>query len=69
MKDFGKRVEKLRNKYNHTRDELAEYCKVTSKVIYNIEKGISEPNISTLIAISRRYNVSLDYLLFGKENE
>lgn len=62
---LGQRIEKLRNKYNHTREELAEYLKVSSKVVYNIEKGISEPNIETIILLCKKYKVTSDYLIFG----
>ena len=68
METFGQRVEKLRNKYNHTRDELAMYLGVTQKIVYNIEKSISEPNLKTIELLCKRYKVSADYLLFGELN-
>lgn len=63
---FGQRLEKLRSKYNHTREELSEYLGVSTKVIYNIEKDISEPNLELIKRICEKYKVSADYMIFGK---
>lgn len=62
---FGQKVEKLRNKFNHTREELAEYIGTTSKIVYNVEKGISEPNLKFIEKVCKRYKVSADYLILG----
>ena len=63
---FGQRLEKLRTNKNHTRDELAEYIGVSSKVIYNIEKDISEPNLMIIIKVCERYKVTSDFMIFGE---
>lgn len=63
---FGSRLEKLRTSKNHTRDELAEFIGVTSKVVYNIEKDISEPSLMFIIKVCERYKVTSDYMIFGE---
>lgn len=64
---IGQRIEKLRLKYNHTREELASYIGVSSKIVYNVEKGISEPNLNFIIKVCKRYKVTSDYLIFGDD--
>lgn len=64
---LGNRVEKLRLKFNHTKEELAEYIGTTSKVVYNVEKDISEPNLNFIIKVCKRYKVTSDYLIFGDD--
>ena len=65
---IGNKIEYLRNKSNHTRDELAEYIGTTSKIVYNVEKGISEPNLHFIEKVCKRYKVSADYLIFGDKD-
>lgn len=65
---FGQRVERTRNKFNHTREELAEYIGTTPKIVYNVEKGISEPNLKFIYRVCERYKISADYLIFGDDD-
>ena len=65
---FGQRVERTRNKFNHTREELAEYIGTTPKIVYNVEKGISEPNLMFIEKVCKRYKLSADYLILGDKD-
>lgn len=65
MQDIANRIKEIRLKNNHTVMTFAGELCVSSKVIYNIEKGYTDPTNYLLIRISERFNVSTDYLLKG----
>lgn len=54
---------KLRKDNNLTQDELAEKLYISRQTISNWENGKTYPDIETLILISNKFNISLDYLL------
>lgn len=43
--------------------EVSEKIGVSKQAIYNIETGVSNPSVDTLIKLAKLYNVSTDYLL------
>jgi transcriptional regulator with XRE-family HTH domain len=49
MREMGEKVRKMRQKRGLTLSQLAALTKVSSVTIHNIEKGIYEPKISTLL--------------------
>ncbi len=65
---FSDRLKELRTYSNLTQKELASRCGVAQSCIAMLEKGRSEANVATLLALSRVFNVSTDYLL-GLEDE
>ena len=68
-KKVGERIKELRQKANLTQAELADKMGFTSQTVSNWESGSREPDISALAKLSSLFNVSLDYLLLGKEEE
>lgn len=56
-------LKKLRTANNATQADIAGFLGCTVKTYRNYEKGIEYPKIEYLIALSERYNVSIDYLL------
>jgi transcriptional regulator with XRE-family HTH domain len=66
---IGDRIKELRQKANLTQAELADKMGFTSQTVSNWESGSREPDISALAKLSSLFNVSLDYLLLGKEEE
>ena len=46
--------------------ELARHLQVSSSAVGMYEQGRREPSAETLVAISRIFGVSVDYLLTGK---
>jgi len=54
---FGKHFRKLRNKSGISQENLALEADVDYQVIYRIEKGINNPTISTLLALSKAIGV------------
>ena len=70
---FGKRLKELREKCNWTIDALCSkmsneyFVSIDEKSIRRYEKGEFLPKIDNLIYFSEVFNVSLDYLVFGKD--
>ncbi len=61
--ELGKRIVELRKQKGLTQDDTAELFKVTRQTISNWENGKSYPDITLLLAISEKFDVSLDELL------
>ena len=50
-KQFGIILRHYRENKNYTRETLAELCNVSDRCISNIERGISEPKLGTLVKL------------------
>ncbi|MBX4173457.1 helix-turn-helix transcriptional regulator [Weissella viridescens] len=68
MNNFGEAIRKYRESNNLTQAELAEKLHVTRQTLSRWENGRSYPNLDTLVEISQLLDLSLDYLLTGKDN-
>lgn len=67
---IGKRIRKQREYMGFTRETLAEKIDVTPKFCSDIETGAKGMSVPTLCKISSILNLSVDYILFGKnEND
>lgn len=66
---IGAVIKKLRKEYNVTQAELAAYLGVTPKAVSFYELGQREPSNEMLVALAKKFNVTIDYLLGIKENE
>lgn len=66
---IGKRIAVLRNKMGLTQQELADRLFVTDKAVSKWERDGGEPNTQALIEMAKIFEVSVDYLLTGIENE
>lgn len=68
--EIGNRLVQLRKKINKTQYEVADSIEgMTVQMISSYEKGKQKPGIENLIKIANFYNVSLDYICYGKEND
>ena len=71
--NVGKRLKELRNKNKLTIEDLLErlqnehYIDIDEKSIRRYEKGEFLPKIDNLICLAEIFNVSLDYIIYGKE--
>ncbi|HZK57706.1 MAG TPA: helix-turn-helix transcriptional regulator [Clostridia bacterium] len=57
------RIKQLRQEKGLKQDELAKEFGIAQQTISNYEKGIREPDITTLKNMADFFDVSLDYLL------
>ncbi len=64
---FGKKLKELRLEQNLSQRKLGEVFGVCNQTVSFWEKGDREPDLDTLIAIAKFFDVSTDYLLGLKE--
>lgn len=60
---FSTRITELRKSSGMTQKELADALGITRSALSTYELGIREPNISTLVDISRFFGTSVDYIV------
>lgn len=60
---LGKRIREERLKLNLTQEQLAEYADISASYMGQIERGERKVTLDTLIKITNKLRVSIDYLL------
>ncbi|MBR6727814.1 MAG: helix-turn-helix transcriptional regulator [Clostridia bacterium] len=66
--DYIKRIKKIKTEQKITNDELAERTGIAGGTLAKILAGISEsPKLSNFVAICEALNCSLDYIMYGIE--
>jgi transcriptional regulator with XRE-family HTH domain len=65
----GERLRIKRNLLGWSQDEMAEKINRATKYYADIERGNCGMSIETLMALSNALNMSMDYILMGKESE
>ena len=68
MDNYSSRITELRKKANLTQSELGEKLNVTPQAVSKWENGLSEPDVETFKKMCELFNVSLEYLINGKED-
>jgi len=63
---LGSRIAALRREAGLSQRELAVALSVSTSAIGMYEQGRREPSVDRLIALSRLFGVSTDYLLTGQ---
>ena len=63
------RIKALRVEKKLNQSQLGEILGVKQRTISDIEKGVSNPTVTQIEKLSKFFNVSSDYLLFGIEPE
>ena len=66
---FGQNLKYLREIHHVKQDDLAAYLKVTRSAIAGYETRGKQPDYEKLIHIAKYFNVSVDYLLTGKQTD
>lgn len=64
---LSKQITKLRKKQGMSQSQLAKELNVRPSTIGMYEQRRRVPDLDTLLAMARLFNVSLDYLVTGKE--
>ena len=65
---LGKRLRELRG-FDMTQAEFAQAIGVTQSYLSALEHGSKEPGAAVLLAISRAFGKSVDWLLTGEERK
>lgn len=66
---MGVRIQDIRKERGISQMQLANEIEISSRGLSFIETGRNEGKLSTLIKIAEYFDVSLDFLVFGKEEE
>ena len=66
--EFSKTLKNLREVKDITQDELAKQLKVSRPTIAGYETKHRQPDFDKLLMLSEFFQVSVDYLLTGKES-
>jgi transcriptional regulator with XRE-family HTH domain len=61
------RIKELRRKKGISQTKLGEILGVKQAAISDIENGVNNPTVSQIEKLSKFFNVTSDYLLFGIE--
>lgn len=67
MQRMGERIGILRQEKGMTQSVLAERLGITPQAISKWERGMSFPDLSRLEELAKMLEVSVDYLLTGKD--
>lgn len=62
LKNLGRRIAYLRKQQGMSQEDFAEASGKMINTISNIERGLSDPKISTLVSISNALNTSIEEL-------
>ena len=65
---FSERIKELRQERNIGQEELAKCLDISKGIISLWENGLREPKMSSLIALSQFFEVSIDYLVGLKDD-
>jgi transcriptional regulator with XRE-family HTH domain len=66
---FADRLTNIRKKKNITQQRVADYLGVTRPAYTAYERGTRQPDYETLKKLADFFDVSIDYLLTGKETK
>lgn len=64
--EFGQRLYEYRKNSGYSQEELAKKLNVSRQAISKWERAESSPDTDNLIALSKLYNVTVDELIYGK---
>ena len=67
-KEMGKRIEKTRESQGMTRETMAERTGISTKFLYEVERGKKGISAQTLLKLAQTLSVSTDYLLTGEKD-
>ena len=62
LKTLGKRIATLRKQQGMNQEEFADVSGKMINTISNIERGLSDPKVTTLLSLTQALNVPVDVL-------
>ena len=66
---LGSRIAALRRRAGLSQSELARRLRISPSAVGMYEQGRREPAVEVLLAMAKIFDVSMDYLLTGAEQE
>ena len=66
---MGRRIAALRRAKNMSQTQLAEFLRVSASTVGMYEQGRRMPDLDALVYLAELFEVSLDYLITGKESQ
>ena len=69
MEKWGLRIKQLRIKNKITQEQLADRLNITLSMLGKIERGQRGISIDLLIEIAQYFQISLDFIVLGKEQQ
>ena len=67
METFCKKLKELRQEMGLTQKQLAEKLQTSNSAVCDWERGRTQPDLETLLALAKFFKVSVDYLLGRKD--
>ncbi|WP_368916778.1 helix-turn-helix domain-containing protein [Staphylococcus haemolyticus] len=64
---IGQQIQKLRKSKNMSQEKLAEKLEVSRHSISNWEREVNNPDLKTILEITKLFNISLNQLIKGVE--
>lgn len=68
MYDLSRRLKALRYSRKITLDQLARRSNLTKSYLSKVERGVSEPSISTVLKLAKAYNVDISDLIGSRQD-
>ncbi len=68
LKSMSNKLKSKRMQLGYTQEKVAELTNISYSAYSKIENAIQSPSLNTLIRISIILDISIDYLIFAKEN-
>ena len=66
-RETGKRIRKLRDEKDFTREQLAERADISGNFLWEVESGRKIPSAKRLFGIAQGLGVSMDFLVTGED--
>lgn len=64
-KAMSERIKKCRKELGYTQEQMCEMIGVSYSSYSKIENAFQKPSLATVVKLSLKLNVSIDYLVFG----
>lgn len=66
-KAMSERIKKCRKELGYTQEQMCELLGVSYSSYSKIENAFQKPSLTTVVKLSSRLKVSIDYLVFGND--
>ena len=67
--DCGVLIRKYREDNRYSMEKLAELCDISDRCIGNIERGVSNPKLDTVVKLCKACGIDIGLLSFLKDDD